>query len=246
MTPTHDLIAEIAPQGKLRAGINYGNPVLARKDAATGEITGVAADLARELGRRLELPVEILGYEAAGKLFDAARAAAWDVAFLAVDPGRATEVEFTAPYVEIDGTYLFPPGSKLGGINDVDHAGVRVGISQGSAYDLFLSRSLRHAQLVRAANPDAAFELIVAGKVDVLAGVRQHLVTNADKLAGALVLADRFMAIGQAMGVPKGRDRAAHYLREFVEDMKSSGFVARALEKHGVRGVTVPKGEVKG
>jgi polar amino acid transport system substrate-binding protein len=241
MNLTHDLIPEIAPAGKLRAGINYGNPVLARKDTATGQISGVAADLANELGLRLGVAVEIIGYEAAGKLFEAAKAAAWDVAFLAVDPGRATEVEFTAPYVEIDGTYLFPPGSKLTRIADVDQEGVRVGISQGSAYDLFLSRNLQHAQLVRAPNPDAAFQLLLGGSVDVLAGVRQHLIANAAKLQGGRVLAERFMAIGQAMGVPKGRDQAARYARAFIEDMKSSGFVARSLEKHGVRGVTVPK-----
>ena len=241
MSISQDVIEELAPLGKLRAGINYGNPVLARRDSATGEISGVAVDLARELGLRLGLPVEIVGFEAAGKLFEAAKTAAWDVAFLAVDPDRAAEVDFTAPYIEIDGTYLLPLGSKLGGIDDVDRQGVRVGISQGSAYDLFLSRNLRRAQLIRAPNPDAAFQLFFAGTVDVLAGVRQHLVANADKLAGARVLAERFMAIGQAMGVPKGRNQAARYLREFIEDVKSSGFVARAIEKAGVRGVTVPR-----
>jgi polar amino acid transport system substrate-binding protein len=241
MTISDALIAEIAPDGKLRAGINYSNPVLARKDAATGEISGVAVDLANELGLRLGIAVEILGYEAAGKLFAAAKADAWDVAFLAVDPGRAAEVDFTAPYVEIDGTYLFPPSSKLAGMADVDQEGIRVGISQGSAYDLFLSRNIRRAQLIRAPNPDAAFQLLVTGSVDVLAGVRQHLVTNAAKLPGARVLTDRFMAIGQAMGVPKGRDQTAGYVRAFVEEMKSSGFVARALERAGITGVTVPR-----
>jgi polar amino acid transport system substrate-binding protein len=123
---------------------------------------------------------------------------------------------------------------------DVDREGVRVGVSGKSAYDLFLSRNLKHAQMVRADSPDAAFELILSAKVDVLAGVRQHLVANAAKLPGSRVFADRFMAIGQALGIPKGRGDGAKYLREFIEDVKASGFVARAIEKAGVRGVSVP------
>jgi polar amino acid transport system substrate-binding protein len=232
---------DLTPKGKLRVGINYGNPVLARKDQATGELHGVAVDLGRELGRRLGAAVEIVGFESAGKMFDAVKAGAWDVAFLAIDPGRAAEVDFTAPYVEIEGTYLLPPGSPLRGIGDVDNGGVRVGVSGGSAYDLFLSRSLKHAQIVRASSPNTTFELIVAGKVDVLAGVRQHLVANSVKLPGSRVLDDRFMAIQQALGIPTGRDEGAKYLREFIEDVKASGFVARAIEKAGVRGVSVPR-----
>jgi polar amino acid transport system substrate-binding protein len=242
---TSSLLTDLAPTGKLRVGINYGNPVLARRDPDSGELHGVAADLGRELGRRLDTAVELIGFESAGKMFDAVKLGAWDAAFLAIDPGRAGEVDFTAPYVEIEGTYLFPAGSALREIGDVDSAAVRVGVSGGSAYDLFLSRSLKHAQLVRAISPDTAFDLIVAGKVDVLAGVRQHLVANSAKLPGWRVLEGRFMAIQQALGIPKGHEEGAKYLREFIEDVKTSGFVARAIEKAGVRGVTVPLG-VKG
>jgi polar amino acid transport system substrate-binding protein len=242
---TASLINDLAPTGKLRVGINYGNPVLARKDPAGGELRGVAADLGRELGRRLDVIVELVGFESAGKLFDAVKVGVWDVAFLAIDPDRETEIDFTAPYVEIEGTYLLPPKSALCLISDVDAEGVRVGVSGGSAYDLYLSRSLKHAQLVRASSPDTTFELIVSGKVDVLAGVRQHLVANAVKLPGARVLDGRFMAIQQALGIPKGHEEGAKYLREFIEDVKTSGFVARAIEKAGVRGVSVPPG-VKG
>jgi polar amino acid transport system substrate-binding protein len=202
---------------------------------------GVAVDLAGELGRRLALPLEIIGFDSAGKLFDAIKTGAWDVAFLAIDPGRATEVDFTAPYVEIEGTYLLPPGSTIRRIAEVDKQGVRVGVSGGSAYDLFLSRNLKHAHIVRAASPDAAFPLVISGAVDALAGVRQHLVANSAKFPGSRVLEERFMAIQQALGIPKGRDRAAGYLREFIDDVKASGFVARAIEKHGVGGVTVPR-----
>jgi polar amino acid transport system substrate-binding protein len=234
------LLKDLAPTGTLRVGINYGNPVLARRDS-TGELHGVAVDLGLELGRRLELSVGLVGFESAGKMFDAVKAGAWDVAFLAIDPARSAEVDFTAPYVEIEGTYLFPPGSALRTIADVDNKNVRVGISGGSAYDLFLSRSLKHAQLVRAPSPESAFDLIAAGQVDVLAGVRQHLVGHATKLPGSRVLDERFMAIQQALGIPKGHAEGLQYLREYIDDVKASGFVAEAIEKAGVRGVTVPR-----
>lgn len=231
--------SELAPTGKLRVGINYGNPVLATRDPATGDLRGVAVDLARELGRRIRVPVELVGYEAAGKMFEAVRAGAWDVAFIAVDPGRASEINFTAPYMEIEGTYLVPAGSPLRAIADVDREGVRIAVSANSAYDLFLGRSLQHAQLVRAPDPNAAFELLVAGKVEAVAGVKQPLVTNAGKFPGSRVLDGRFMAIQQALGIPKGRDAGANYLREFIEDVKASGLVARTIEKAGIRGVPV-------
>ena len=231
--------SELAPTGRLRVGINYGNPVLATRDASSGELRGVAVDLARELSRRTALPIEIVAFESAGKMFDAVKAGTWDVAFLAVDPGRASEIDFTAPYVEIEGTYLIPSGAPFSNVADVDRDGVRVGVSAKSAYDLFLSRSLKHAQIVRAQSPESAFDLILSSKVEVLAGVRQTLVAYALKLPGSRVFEDRFMAIGQAMGIVKGRGEAVKYLREFVEDVKASGFVALALEKAGVKGVSV-------
>jgi polar amino acid transport system substrate-binding protein len=230
---------DLAPTGKLRVGINYGNPVLATRDQTSGQLSGVAVDLAGELGRRTNLPVELVGFESAGKMVEGLQAAAWDVAFLAVDPGREQEIDFTAPYIEIEGTYLLPPGSAVVAIADVDREDVRVGVSSKSAYDLFLSRDLKHAQLVRASSPGAAFDLILAGKVDVLGGVRQHLVANTAKLPGSRVLDGRFMAIQQALGIPKGREAGISYLREFIEDVKASGLVARALEKAGVQGVSI-------
>ncbi len=233
------LRSDLAPTGKLRVGINYGNPVLATRDPTSGDLRGVAVDLARELGRRVGVPVELVGYDAAGKMVEGLQAGAWDVAFLAVDPGRAGEISFTAPYIEIEGAYLVPAGSPLRAIADVDREGVRIGLAAKSAYDLFLSRSLQRAQLVHAPDPNAAFELLVAGKVEALAGVRQTLVTNAEKLPGSRVLDGRFMAIHQALGMPKGRDAGAKYLREFIEDVKASGLVAQAIEKAGIRGVSV-------
>lgn len=231
--------SDLAPTGKLRVGINYGNPVLAARDAIGGELRGVAVDLARELGVRAGLPLELVGYEAAGQMVEGLRAGAWDVAFLAIDPGRAGEIDFTAPYIEIEGTYAVPLGSPVGAIAEVDRNEVRIAVSANSAYDLFLARSLQHAELVRAPDPNAAFELLVAGKVNVVAGVKQALITNAEKLPGSRVLDGRFMAIQQALGIPKGREAGAKYLREFIEEVKASGLVARTIEKAGVRGVSV-------
>jgi polar amino acid transport system substrate-binding protein len=236
---TNSLRMDLAPTGKLRVGINYGNPVLARKNPTSGELDGVAVDLARELARRADVPVELIGFESAGKMFEAVKTGAWDIAFLAIDPGRADEVDFTPPYVEIEGTYLIPAGSRFDTLEDVDCDGVRIGVSAKSAYDLFLSRSIQHAELVHAPSPDAAFELLNGGKVDVLAGVRQHLVANSARLPGSRVFDDRFMAIQQALGIQKGREEGAKYLRDFIEDVKASGFVARAIEKAGVRGVSI-------
>jgi polar amino acid transport system substrate-binding protein len=231
------VVSDLAPTGKLRAGINYGNPILAQGGPA--DLRGITVDLSRELARRLDVPVELVPYDAAGKMTDAVRTGAWDVAFLAVDPARASEITFTAPYLEIEGTYLVPAGSGLRTIEDVDHEGVRVAISAKSAYDLFLSRSLQHAQIVRAPSIPASIALFVSDKLEAVAGVRQALVTASANIAGSRVLDGRFMVIAQAAGVPKGRDAGARYLREFIEEAKASGLVADALKKSGVDGATV-------
>ena len=237
---TSSLRAILGPTGKLRVGVNYGNPVLATRDPASGELSGVAVDLARELGRLLELPVELVPFGSAGKLFEGVKTGVWDVAFLAIDPARAEEIDFSPPYVEIEGTYLVAGESPFANIEDIDQPGVRIGVSANSAYDLFLSRSLQRAELVRASDPNSAFELIVSGKVDVVAGVRQHLLAHAAKFPGARVFDGRFMAIQQALGIPKGRAEGAEFLRQFVEEAKVSGLIARAIERAGVKGVSIP------
>ena len=233
------LRSDLAPTGTLRVGINHGNPVLATRDPSSGDLRGVAVDLAGELSRRVGVPVELVGFESAGKMVEGLKAGAWDVAFLAVDPVRAGEIDFTAPYIEIEGAYLVPAGSPIRAIAEVDREGVRIGVSTNSAYDLFLKRNLQHAQLVHAPSPEASLGLFGTDKIDVLAGVRQPLVAHAAKVPGARVLDGRFMAIHQALGVVKGRGAAVTYLREFIEDVKASGFVAQAIEKAGIRGVSV-------
>ncbi len=224
-------VREMAPSGRLRAAINYGNIVLAHRDAA-GELTGVSVDLARELGRRLGLPVDLVPYDTAGKVTAAAGQDAWDVAFLAIDPVRANEIAFTPPYVLIEGTYAVADASPLRAVADVDRAGVQIAVGRGSAYDLYLTRAIKHASIVRAATSADAVQLFVDQKLDAVAGVKQPLVLFARDVPGYRVIEGRFMAIEQAMGVPAGRDAARLYLSAFIEDMKASGFVADAVARH--------------
>jgi len=233
--PPASAVRELAPTGKLRAAINFGNPVLARKEP----LGGVSVDLSRELARRLGVPVEFVPYEAAGKVTDDATKDAWDVAFVARDPKRAENIEFTAPYVIIEGGYVVPGGSPLHRIEDVDRDGVRIAVSRGSAYDLFLSRTLRHATLVRAPSPPASIELFMKERLEALAGVKQPLVGLAKAHPELRVLEGRFMVIEQAMATPRGRPSGAGYLRDFVDEMKASGFVATSLEKNGQKDAAV-------
>ena len=226
-------IAELAPTGRLRAAINYGNPVLAQRSAADGAPSGVSVDLARELGRELNVPVELVPFDAAGKVFEAAKASRWDVAFLAVDPVRAAEIDFTAPYVVIEGTYLVRAASPLRAMADFDRAGVRIAVGRGAAYDLFLSRSLKQAELVRADTSGAALDLFAADHLDAAAGVKQQLEAFVQAHAGYRIIPGNFTEIRQAMGTPRGRLSSSAYLAKFVERMKRSGFVAAALERSG-------------
>jgi len=238
--------SELAPSGKLRAAINFGNPVLAQKDPTTGEPRGVSVDLARELGRRLGVPVELVTFDAAGKVFDALKMRAWDIAFLAIDMERAAEIAFTAPYVVIEGTYLVPADSPLRTVEDVDRDGVRVAVGHKSAYDLYLTRTLKRAQLVRVPTSPSAIDVFLKDKLEAVAGVKQPLLQFAKTNPNVRVMDGRFMVIEQAMGMPKGRDAGARYLREFVEEMKVSGFVARGLERSGQGDAAVaPKAPVQ-
>jgi polar amino acid transport system substrate-binding protein len=229
------LRTEFAPTGVLRAGINYGNVVLAQRNPTTGELRGIAVDLSRALGERLGLEVRLVPYPAAGQMTDdLARNASWDVAFLGVDPTRGQQIAFTAPYLQIEGTYLVPPGSPLKTIADVDRPGVRIAVGAKSAYDLFLSGQIRNATIVRAPTSRAAIDLFAAERLEVVAGVRAALEQASAGLPGSRVMEGRFMVIEQGAGVPAGRDAAAAYLRAFIEDVKASGFVRDALRRHGV------------
>src|SRR6266513_5027235 len=231
--------SELAPTGKLRVGINVQNFLLVNKERTDGQYSGIAVDLGRELGRRLGVPVELVAFDTAGKLADAVKAGAWDVAFLGSEPSRANEIAFSAAYLEVEAGYLVPAGSPIRTIAEVDREGVRVAVNAKSAYELYLTRNLQRAKLFRAPTVDASYELFVADKLDVLAGLKPRLVMDAEKLPGSRVLEGRFSAVQQAIGTPQGRPSGARYLREFAEDAKASGFVAKAIERHAVRGVSV-------
>jgi len=227
---------EIAPGGVLRVGINFGNTVLTARDEG-GAPRGIAMDLARALGQRLALPMEVVSYESAGRMAEGAKAGAWDVAFLAADPERSAEIIFTPPYLEIDTTYLVPAGSSLLNVSDVDRHKIRISVSSKSAYDLFLTRNLQHAELVRTPTPIASVQMFFENKLEALAGLRPILIELAEKDPNTRVLDGSFMLVRQAAGVPKGRETAARHLTGFIEDAKRSGLVAEIVAKNGVRGV---------
>lgn len=237
--PPPAAVADLAPGGTLRAAINYGNPLLAARDPATGQPRGVSVDLVRELARRLGVPVELATYAAAGKVVEAARADAWDVAFFAIDPVRAADTDFSPAYLVIEGAYLVPADSPIRSNDEVDREGVRVAVGRGSAYDLYLTRELKHARILRAPTSQAVTDMMLVDKLDVAAGVRQQMQADAQRLPGLRLLDGRFMAIHQAMALPKGRPAGAAYLSHFVEEMKASGFVNDALRRHGIEGATL-------
>ena len=237
--PSRAAITDLAPAGKLRAAVNFGNPILANKDPASGTARGVAVDLARELGRRLNVPVELVLYTAAGKVVEGLKAHEWDIAFYAIDPVRATDTEFTGPYVMIEGAYLVAEQSPIQSNDDVDREGVRIVVGKGSAYDLYLTREIKRAKLVRAPTSSAVTDVMVAQRLEVAAGVKQQLIADAKRYPGLRLLDGRFMEINQAMAMPKGRVEGARYLVAFVEEMKLSGFVADALKRHNIDGARV-------
>jgi polar amino acid transport system substrate-binding protein len=230
---------DLAPNGRMYAAINYGNPILAVKNPITGEPTGVSVDLARELGRLLKASVHFVTFESAGKVVEALKNKTLDIAFVAIDPARALDIDYSAAYVVIEGAYLVEENSVIRSNDEVDQPGIRVAVGAGSAYDLYLSREIKHAKLVRAPTSPAVVDTFLAQKLEVAAGVKQQLEADAKRLPGLRLLDGRFMVINQAMGTTKGRDAGVAYLRDFVEEMKASGFVAQSLARHKIEGAAV-------
>ncbi len=226
-----EVIKDLAPTGTLRAAINAGYVVLVQKDASG--VHGVTVDLASELARRLGTPLALTVYDAAGKVTDAVKNGEWDIAFLAIEPVRAAIIGFTAPYVIIEGTYMVAADSPLKTIADVDRNCIRIAVAKGSAYDLYLTRTLQHATLVRYPSPPLGFEGFIADKLDAAAGVRQFLDAFAKTRPDMRVMPEHFQEIREAMGTPLGRDAGLQYLKTFVEEMKASGFVAKSLARAG-------------
>ncbi|MEP7025020.1 MAG: transporter substrate-binding domain-containing protein [Actinomycetota bacterium] len=238
ITPAH--ASALAPSGTLRAAINIGNPILAGLDAATGEPAGVSVDLARELARGLGVEAELVVSQKAAASVDAVKAGNADIGFFAIDPARSDGLLFTAPYVLIEGSYLVPGPSALTGNEQVDQAGHRISVGSGSAYDLFLSRELEYAEIVRFAGAEPALAAVRSGAAEVAAGIRQVLEGEARRAPGVRVLPGRFMVIQQAMGTPASRGAGAQaLLSAFIEEMKANGYVAQALNRHRVEGTAV-------
>jgi polar amino acid transport system substrate-binding protein len=233
------VLRDLAPSGRIRAAINFGNPILAQKHPITARAQGVSVDLAHELGRRLGVEVELVTFDAAGKVFEAMKSASWEIAFLAIDPVRSQAISFTAPYVIIEGTYLVRETSPLYSIADFDSSGVRIAVGRGAAYDLFLTRFLTLAEIVRADTSIGALELFVREKLDAAAGVRQQLASFAQAHPGLRVIEGRFTMIEQAMATPRGRVAGAKYLAGFIEEVKATGFIASALARSGQHDATI-------
>jgi polar amino acid transport system substrate-binding protein len=227
------VLSDLAPHGRIRAAINLGNHVLAQRGAGPGDLRGVSVDLAHELARRLGVPVDLIAFDAAGKVLDALQSNAWDVAFLAIDPARELQVSFTPPYLVIEGTYIVREGSPLRSVDDFDQPGIRIAVGRGAAYDLFLTRTLKHAELVRADTSSGALDHFAACHLDAAAGVRAALLAYAFDHGGYRVIDRAFTSIFQAIGTPAGRDDGAQHLAAFIEEMKQTGFVSGALLRNG-------------
>jgi polar amino acid transport system substrate-binding protein len=239
MPPNAAVVSELAPTGTLRAGINMANFLLVTGKSATGDPDGVAPDMAREIATRLGVPVKYVPFKTPGELADMAGKGVWDIGLIGAEPQRAETIAFSPAYVEIEATYLVPAGSPLKAIADVDRAGVRIAVTGRSAYGLWLDRNIKHATLVRSDTLDSAYEQFARDKLDALAGLRPRLLSDVTKLPGARILEGQFTAVQQAIGTARKNTAAAAYLRDFVEEAKASGLVARLIERHKVVGLSV-------
>jgi polar amino acid transport system substrate-binding protein len=229
---------DLTPTGRLRVGVNLGNFLLVQRNP-DGSVRGIVPDLAHELARRLGATADLILYEKVGDVAADAKAGAWDVAFIGAEPQRAADIDFTEPYVEIEATYLVPAGSPIKTLADVDRKGVRIAVADRSAYDLWLTRNIRHAELRRGASIGASYELFVKEGLEVLAGLKPKLLEDVQKLPGSRILDGKFTAVQQAIGTPKGRPEGYAFLRKFAADVKASGLVADLIRRHQVRGLTV-------
>jgi len=233
------VVGELAPTGVLRVGINLSNFLLVTGKSASGEPEGVAPDMGREIAARLGVPVAYVTYKTPGQLADAAGASQWDIGLIGAEPARAETIAFTPAYVEIEATYLVPAGSPLKAIADVDRPGVRIAVTARSAYGLWLDRNIKLAELLRSDTLDSAYEQFIRESLDALAGLRPRLLTDVARLPGARILEGQFTAVQQAVGTPRKNVAGARFLRDFVETAKASGLVARLIERHKVRGLSV-------
>lgn len=230
---------ELAPTGVLRAGINLSNFLLVTGRSDIGDPVGVAPDMAQAIADRLGVPAQLIPFKSPGELADQAGKDIWDIGLIGAEPQRAEKISFTAAYVEIEATYMVPAGSPIASIADVDRKGVRIAVSARSAYDLWLENNIRNATLVRVSGLDAAFQTFLADKLDVLAGLRPGLLKDVEKAPGLKILEGKFTAVQQAVGTARPNSAGAAFLADFVEEAKKSGLVARLIERHKVKGLSV-------
>lgn len=239
MSPS--VVSELAPTGILRVGVNLANPLLVTGKTPSGDPEGVSPDMGRAIADRLGVGVAYTTYASPGEVADAV--ADWDIALIAAEPKRAETITFTEAYVEIEATYLVPGNSPIRAIGDVDRPGVRVAVSNRAAYDLYLTRHLKHAELHRAQGLDATVDLFAKEMLDALAGLRPALLDNARDLPDTRILDGRFTAVQQAIGCRPGNPAAAAFLQDFVAEARSSGLVQTLIDRHGVTGkLQVPSG----
>jgi polar amino acid transport system substrate-binding protein len=236
MPAPQQIVSELAPTGVLRAAINMGNFLLVTGKSAAGDPDGVSPDMARAIAERLGVPVRYVPYARPADLADAAGTGAWDIGLIGAEPQRAEKIAFTPAYVEIESTYLVPPGSPLKTIAEVDAKGVRIAVSAGSAYGLWLDRNIKNAELVRCQGGDETWSRFTGEKLEAFAGLRPGLLDLAAKMPGSRILDGQFAAVQQAIGTARSNAAAAGFLHDFVEEAKRSGLVARLIEKHGVKG----------
>jgi polar amino acid transport system substrate-binding protein len=232
-------VADLVQAGKLRAGLGVVAPHWAVKDQKSGELRGVAVDIALALATHIGIVVVPVEYSSPPGVLEGLKFSAWDVGFLAIDPSRAAMVDFSPPYLQIDATYLLPDGSSIRSVTDVDQPGVRVAVTRKSVEEIVLSRSLKRAELRGVDTIAAGFDLLRAGNADVLAAPRPALLQFSARLPGSRVLADRFHTAFGAIAVPKGQIGRLSYISEFIEEAKATGLVQRTIERASVRGVQV-------
>jgi polar amino acid transport system substrate-binding protein len=234
-----DILAQLAPTEVLRAGINMGNFLLVSGRSDNGDPEGVSPGMARAIADRLGVPVRYVAYPQPGELADAVGGDAWDIGLIGAEPQRAEKIAFTAAYAEVEATYLVPAGSPISSLAEVDRPGLRIAVIARVAYDLWLERNIRHATLLRTDSIDSAFKRFVDEGLEVLAGLRPRLLTDAEALPGFRILDGQLTAVQQAIGTARGNAEGAAFLRDFVEEAKTSGLVASLIARHQIRGLSV-------
>jgi polar amino acid transport system substrate-binding protein len=235
-------LISFAPTGTLRVGINLGNPILANEDSNTKHLFGITIDIATEIGKRIQLPVELIPFKTAGATVDAVKSGDIDLVFVAIDPVRGADISYTPAYIQIEGAYMVQSSSPIKVNEEVDTVGTEIVVGKGSAYDLYLTREIKHASLLRAASSQAVVDDFMTGKGNVAAGVKQQLESDAKRYEGLRMLPGRFMVINQAIGIPKARsnyESTNAYLSNIITELKKSGFIADSMNRHNIQGAKV-------